>query len=29
LNTCLLTEEEIKLWENKAFTQKDQWPIAV
>ena len=29
LNKCLLTEEEIKLWENKAFTQKDQWPIAV
>jgi G3E family GTPase len=29
LNTCLLTEEEIKLWENKAFTQKDQWPIVV
>jgi G3E family GTPase len=29
LNTCLLTEEEVKLWKNKAFTQKDQWPIAV
>jgi G3E family GTPase len=29
LNKCLLTEEEIKLWDNKAFTQKDQWPIAV
>jgi G3E family GTPase len=29
LNKCLLTEEEIKLWENKAFTQKDEWPIAV
>jgi G3E family GTPase len=29
LNTCLLTDEEIKLWENKAFTQKDQWPIAL
>ena len=29
LNTCLLTDEEIKLWENKAFIQKDQWPIAL
>ncbi|EAR12970.1 putative nitrile hydratase activator-like regulatory protein [Polaribacter irgensii 23-P] len=29
LNKCLLTEEEIKLWKNKSFTQKDQWPIAV
>ena len=29
LNKCLLTDEEIKLWKNKSFTQKDQWPIAV
>jgi G3E family GTPase len=29
LNKCLLTDKEIKLWKNKAFTQKDQWPIAV
>ena len=29
LNKCLLTDEEIKLWKNKSFTQEDQWPIAV
>ena len=29
LNTCLLTDEELKLWKNELFTQKDQWPIAV
>lgn len=29
LNKCLLTDEEIKLWKNKSFTQKDQWPIAL
>ncbi|MFT6843631.1 MAG: G3E family GTPase [Psychroserpens sp.] len=29
LNKCLLTDKEIKLWKNKAFTQKDEWPIAV
>lgn len=29
LNKCLLTDEEIKLWKNKSFTQKDQWPMAL
>ncbi|WP_166387156.1 GTP-binding protein [Polaribacter sp. 11A2H] len=29
LNTCLLTDEELKLWKNELFIQKDQWPIAV
>jgi G3E family GTPase len=29
LNECLLTDEEVKLWANKLFTQKDQWPITV
>ena len=29
LNECLLTDEEVKLWANKSFTQKDQWPITV
>ncbi|OCK42663.1 hypothetical protein BA195_10855 [Tenacibaculum soleae] len=29
LKNCLLTSEEIKIWENKKFPTKDQWPIAI
>jgi len=29
LNKYLLIDEEIKSWENKSFTQNDQWPITV
>ena len=28
LNECLLTNEEVELWKNQSFPQKDQWPIA-
>ncbi|MDO5969447.1 GTP-binding protein [Flavivirga aquimarina] len=28
LNNCLLTNDEILLWKNQLFHQKDQWPIA-
>jgi len=26
LNECLLTNEEVELWKNQSFPQKDQWP---
>lgn len=27
LNTCLLTDDEVKQWKNNAFTKIDRWPI--
>lgn len=29
LESCVLTEEEIKVWKNQLFPKQDQWPIAI
>lgn len=29
LENCILTEQEIQIWEKQLFPQQDQWPIAI
>lgn len=29
LNKCLFSDDEVEVWKEKSFPQKDQWPIAI